>query len=81
MLQVDLREPTVHLETAKAGDRVQGRELTSVLARSHSRPGHRVAGAVNGDFFSKEGVPVGVQVLRGIVLKNPSYRSVFGVTE
>ncbi|HFE53601.1 MAG TPA: phosphodiester glycosidase family protein, partial [Bacteroidetes bacterium] len=81
LLQVDLREASVQIETAKARNRVQGREKTSVLARIGSRPGHRVVGAVNGDFFSAEGVPVGVQVLRGSLLKNPSYRSVFGITE
>ncbi len=81
VLQVDLREPSTTLETIKARNRVEGRELTSVLARRQSRPGHRVVGAINGDFFSQDGVPVGVQVLRGVVLKNPSYRSVFGLTE
>jgi len=79
VLQVDLRNPYIVMETVKAGNRLIGREKTSGMAARQSHEEHRVIGAINGDFFSQEGVPVGVQVIAGELLKDPDNHSVFGM--
>lgn len=79
ILEIDLTNEYVHIETAKAKQQLEGRELTSEIARSNSRAKHRVIGAVNGDFFSESGVPVGAQISDGTLACNPYPRSVFGI--
>lgn len=73
VLSVSLREPTVHLETY----RPDGLTETTTQAAANDRPGHRVLGAVNADFFSfQTGWPVGNQMVNGTwVLGTRSARS------
>ncbi|MBD3288674.1 hypothetical protein GF337_07730 [candidate division KSB1 bacterium] len=80
ILEIDLTNHYVKIETAKAKEQLQGRTPTSEIARSNSRSGHRVVAAVNGDFFSSEGVPVGAQISDGVLVSSPVQRSVFGIT-
>ncbi|MDZ7332440.1 MAG: phosphodiester glycosidase family protein [candidate division KSB1 bacterium] len=80
VLEVDLRNPWIKLETAKARDVLAGNETTSSMALRNDREGHRVIGAINGDFYDSRGVPIGTQVLNGLILKNPASRSVFGIS-
>lgn len=81
VLEVDLTAGGVSIVTAKAGDRLAAREKTSEMARRLAAAGLQVLAAVNADFFTAEGVPVGLQVIRGMPLREPTYRSVFGITE
>lgn len=64
VLEVDATNPTVTLESYRP-DRLTG---TKDQAMANDCPGHRVAGAINADFFSfKTGWPVGNQVVNGVV--------------
>lgn len=80
ILEIDLHNPWLMLETVKANDHLSGYERTSAMAARKDGEGHRVVGAINGDFYGTGGIPVGAQVLDGIILKNPTTRSVFGVS-
>lgn len=81
VLEIDLTNPWIRLQTAKAQNRLAGRERTSVMAARLDREAHRIVGAINGDFYDGSGVPIGAQVLNGWLLKRPSSRSVFGFLE
>lgn len=82
VLTVDLKNPFIALESAKANDRLAGLERTSSMARRKSRPGHQVIGAINGDFYNTaNGVPINIQVVNGEILRNPNDRfSTLGFT-
>ncbi|MEE4310886.1 MAG: phosphodiester glycosidase family protein [candidate division KSB1 bacterium] len=80
VLQVDLKEPSVDLKTHKALNLRIGREKTSTMAISSDKKFHRVAGAINGDFFSIEGIPEGAQVADGKIVSSPNRWTAFGVT-
>jgi hypothetical protein len=63
VLEVDLTNPFISVETYKPAG---GLTKTTVQAAANDREGHRVIGAVNGDFFSFEtGWPEGNQVVNG----------------
>ncbi len=82
VLEIDLSQSWIVLETVKANDRLSGYERTSAMAGRNDREAHRVVGAVNGDFYASSGIPIGTQVIGGVPLKMPaSNRSVFGVGE
>lgn len=84
LLEVDPRACGIELRTAKAEERLVGRETTSALAaRTEEQLGRAVLAAVNADFFSFDppGVPVGAQVVAGEVVKGPAERSAFGLTD
>ncbi|MGE5315891.1 MAG: phosphodiester glycosidase family protein, partial [Acidobacteriota bacterium] len=73
VLEIDLRNPYLRLETAKAGDRYAGLEKTSAMAARKSAPGHRVIGAINADFFDmSNGKPINIQVAQGEFVRGPS---------
>ena len=79
VLEIDLTNEWIALETAKADDRVSGYERTSSMASRRDAEEHRVVGAVNGDFYASGGIPIGTQVIAGLPLKMPATnRSVFG---
>ncbi len=81
VLEIDLSNQWMILETVKANDLLSGYETTSSMSRRKDREGHRVVGAINGDFYATGGVPVGAQVLKGVLLKRPTTRSVVGMTD
>ncbi|MBN1350538.1 phosphodiester glycosidase family protein [candidate division KSB1 bacterium] len=80
ILAIDLANEWLKLETVKANDRLSGYERTSAMAARRDGEGHRIVGAINGDFYGTGGIPVGAQVLDGVLLKDPTTRSIFGVT-
>lgn len=73
VLSVSLHDSTVRIETY----RPDGLTETTDQADANDRPGHRVLGAVNADFFSfQTGWPVGNQMVNGTwVLGTRSARS------
>lgn len=81
VLEIDLTNPFIEIETAKAHNLLAGgNEETSSMAARHDAPGHRVAGAVNGDFYAGGGRPINTQVLGGEVLQpEASGRTALGV--
>jgi len=79
VLEIDRTNPWIKLETVKANDRLSAYERTSSMTARKDSEGHRIVGAINGDFYMTGGIPVGTQVLNGEVLKHPhTNRSVFG---
>ena len=70
VLEIDLTNPFIEIETAKAHDLLAGGyEETSSMAARRDAPGHRVVGAVNGDFYGGAGRPINTQVLGGEILQ------------
>jgi len=80
ILEIDLSNEWIQLETVKAKNQLYGLEKTSSMAARNSKEGHKVIGAINGDFYKAGGIPVGAQILNGTLLKRPFSRSVFVVT-
>lgn len=78
VLTIDLTVPTTTIETVKADDLLLGYERTSSMASRNDHPNHRVAGAINGDFYGGGGIPVNIQVRDGEILRKPIGRSNFG---
>ena len=78
ILEIDLTNPYVKIETVKAKDAYIGRETTTSMAKRRSYEGHQVIGAINADFFSSEGIPINVQVVQGQMLRNPIAVSTIG---
>jgi hypothetical protein len=78
VVTVCLSNPAVSVETTKAGNQLRAMEKTSSMV---SRFRGNVVAAVNADFFQSDGMPVGAQVIQGELIKNPTNRAVFGITE
>ncbi len=79
VLEIDLTDSLIHLETVKAGDNVSGYERTSAMSARNDAEGHRVVGAINGDFYATGGIPIGTQIIQGEILKEPYPRSTFSI--
>ncbi|MDP2302537.1 MAG: phosphodiester glycosidase family protein [Ignavibacteria bacterium] len=78
ILEIDLRNSYNSIETVKAQDRLNGYERTSSMALRNSYSGHRVVGAVNGDFYGSGGIPINIQIKNGEILRNPNGLSTLG---
>ncbi|PIS27910.1 MAG: hypothetical protein COT43_08070, partial [Candidatus Marinimicrobia bacterium CG08_land_8_20_14_0_20_45_22] len=81
VLEIDLTNEWLHLQTAKANNLLAGYERTSSMSSRNDREGHRVVGAVNGDFYESGGVPTNAQVIEGVLMKLPISREVFGCSD
>ena len=79
LLEVDLANSNVDIETIKARDLVAGYETTRQMSARRSFNKHWIAGVVNGDFYQKGGTPINTQVIEGKILKSPNNRSLFGI--
>lgn len=73
VLEIDLREPTVQIESF----RLQGLVKTTTQALANELEGYRVVAAINADFFSfQTGWPLGIQAMRGkLIHAAPTSRS------
>ncbi len=71
VLEIDLTNPYVIMETVKANERLSGYETTSSMAGRKNYQDHEVVGAVNGDFYASGGIPLNTQVVNGQILQNP----------
>ena len=80
ILEIDMTNPWLDFETAKAGNRLAGYEQTSSMSARNDYEKHRVMGAVNGDFYEAGGIPTNAQVLRGVLLKKPITREALAFT-
>jgi len=79
ILEVDLTNPYIEMETVKANDQLLGMETVSRMATRKSTEGHRVVGAVNGDFYDMgSGVPTNLQMLDGEIVTLPIPYEVIG---
>ena len=80
VLEVDLMNPFIRIETIKANNQLIGRSKTSDLAKAITKKGHLVIGAINGDFFSTSGVPHGIQVSNGQLISEPYSWTAFALS-
>lgn len=80
VLQIDLSAPHIRLTSVKAMDLLQGNEPTSKQILRQKQTDATVVAAVNADFYGLNGVPVGIQVIDGVPLKDPSSHSIFALT-
>ena len=81
IMTIDLQNPYITLESSKGEDQLFAREGTSVAAARKSHPGHRVIGAVNGDFYNVEtGEPINAQIVNGHIIHRPTGRPTFAVS-
>ncbi len=89
VLEVDLSNPRLNVETAKAGKDGNGvlnaKERTSSIASRKTNDSILVVGAINGDFFDvQDGAPINIQVENGEVVKRRGSippKSIFGITK
>jgi len=81
VLEIDLQNPYLKMESVKANNRLSGYETTSSMATRSNSAGHRVVGAVNADFYASGGIPIGSQVINGAMLKTSVDWSSIGFDE
>ncbi len=67
----------VQLASLKAGSRLAGRAPLSTLLKA---AGPQVVAGVNGDFFSEEGIPIGLHIVEGQVVKRAGRNLAIGMT-
>jgi hypothetical protein len=70
VLEIDLTNPYLSVETVKAQDRLIGQEQTTSMAARKEAPGHRIVAAVNGDGYLSGGEPLSMQMIDGQLLKD-----------
>jgi len=82
VLEIELKQPNILVETTKAKNRITGLEkLLQIVKQVRADSTYQLVAAVNGDFFSPEGISSGAQVQQGVLLKNPRVGwSVLGLT-
>jgi exopolysaccharide biosynthesis protein len=78
VLQVDLKNPHIKIETVKATNLLSGNERTSAMAAANNRAGYKVIAAINGDFYYKGGIPTNLQIRNGQILTTPIARTIIG---
>jgi len=81
VIEIDRKNPWIRLKTVKAGAKLAEREKTSRMTARYDSADHHVVSAINGDFYDAEGIPIGAQVSGGVLLKNPTSRTVFGISD
>ena len=80
VVEFDLRHPFLQLETVKAGDHLQGKERTSMMAARRDYEKHRVVAAINGDYDTGNGVPINLQMRNGEIVRQPTAHSIFALS-
>jgi len=70
VLAIDLHNPWLKFQSVKSGDKLTAFEKTSSAAARNNYEGHKVVGAINGDFYNTStGEQVGTQIVNGELLK------------
>jgi hypothetical protein len=73
VLEIDLRQEDIEIESARARDRLTGRETTSSIAARKTDSVRHVVAALNADFFILEtGETTNIQVIDGAFVKGRS---------
>lgn len=70
VLEIDLTNPFLTIETVKAQDRLIGQERTTSMASRKEAPAHHIVAAVNGDGYLAGGEPLSMQMIDGQLLKD-----------
>lgn len=76
VLEIDLKNPHIKIESFKAANLIKGNERTSVMAKQNSFAGHKVVAAVNGDFYHAGGIPTNIQIRNGQIISPPITRTI-----
>jgi len=74
LLQIDLHNPYLIIESVKAKETVAGREPTDTMAKQRDWEGHFVVGAVNADFYEPNDESTNAQVAQGELVHLPIKR-------
>ena len=70
ILSIDLHNEWLKFQSVKSGDKLTAFEKTSSSAARNSYEGHKVVGAINGDFYNTStGEQIGSQIVNGELLK------------
>jgi hypothetical protein len=81
VVECDRNNPKIEVFSAKAGNNLRAVAPLSQLVNQESKNSDVIA-AINGDFFSQEGIPSGAQAVRGAVVKDaPEAWLALGVTD
>lgn len=80
IVEIEIQNSDLFVETVKGEDRLAGYERPSSMAARKSAPGRQVIATINGDFYGG-GIPVNTQVINGEILKKPFPRDVFGIND
>lgn len=78
VVEVNLKDSLIDIAAAKAGEQIDGLEKTSVMVNHWSEKGHHVLAAINGDFYSDNGIPLGTQVCNGEIIRNDPHHVILG---
>lgn len=82
ILKIDMTNPYLHLESVKANDNLFSFERMSSAAKRYDKEGHRIIGAINGDFYNTStGEPTNLQIVNGEVIYKPINRVAFAIDE
>ncbi len=76
VLEIDLKNPHIKIESFKAANLIKGNEQTSMMAKQNSFAGHKVIAATNGDFYHAGGIPTNIQVRNGQIISPPIARTI-----
>lgn len=76
ILEIDLNNPQLKIESFKAANHIKGNERTSVMAKQNSYTGHKVVAAINGDFYHAGGIPTNIQIRNGQIVTLPIARTI-----
>lgn len=76
VLEIDLSNPHIKIESVKANNLKSGNERMSELAKQNTYKNHIVVAAVNGDFYHKGGIPTNLQIRNGQIITMPIPRTV-----
>lgn len=74
MLKVDLDNQYIHVKSVLGQDNFKGLEPVHSMSRRLDKPGHRIIGGINGDFYVGT-TPVGIGVIDGRLIKSSGRRS------
>ncbi|HNT66400.1 MAG TPA: phosphodiester glycosidase family protein [bacterium] len=79
LLQLDLDNPNLQMESVKARDLLYGLEGTRSMAERKTRENHYVLAAINADFYNTlTGEPINAQVVNGELVRRPGTLSTIG---
>lgn len=74
VLKVDLTNKNIRIRSVLAQDNFNGLESVLSMSQRNDKPGHRIIGAVNGDFYVGT-TPIGMGVIDGQLLKSSGGRT------
>ncbi|MCX6151832.1 MAG: phosphodiester glycosidase family protein [Ignavibacteriales bacterium] len=82
ILKIDLKNPFLKLESVKAKDNLFSFETMSSASKRYDKEGHKIVGAINGDFYNTAtGEPTNIQIIDGQLIYKPINRVAFAMDE